>query len=144
MKFEDAYMLFGKYIGNWGGESIRFRFEGISDGKVVKTVTRASMTKLMLKADVSSSILNEGPTYDVASVRLRITDEYGNVMPFYNRTLRTEITGDIELIGPSAVDINGGMGGFYVKSMGKAGEAKVRVYDPDTGLEAEFSFGIRI
>ena len=144
MKFEDAYMLFGKYIGNWGGESIRFRFEGISDGKVVKTVTRASMTKLMLKADVSSSILTEGSTYDVASVRLRITDEYGNVMPFYNRTLRTEITGDIELIGPSAVDINGGMGGFYVKSMGKAGEAKVRVYDPDTGLEAEFSFGIRI
>ena len=144
MKFDDAYMLFGKYIGNWGGQSTQFKFEGIRDGKVVKTVIKSAMTKLSVRLDVSSTELVEGATYDVSSVRISVTDEYGNVMPFYNRQAALEVTGDIELLGPALADINGGMGGVYVRSTGRAGKGRLKVTFPDPGLAAETDFTVRL
>ena len=144
MKFDDAYMLFGKYIGNWGGEATRFRFDGIKDGKVVKTVIKCAMTKLCLSIDVSSDELVEDATYDVAAIRIKVTDEYGNVMPFYNRQADVELTGDIELIGPGRADINGGMGGIYVRSTGKEGTGSVRISLPDTDISSTTDFKIII
>ena len=142
MKFDDAYMLFGKYIGNWGGKVTKFRFEGIRNGEVVKTVTKCAMTKLSLSIDVSSNELVEDATYDVAAVRIKVTDEYGNVMPFYNRQAALEITGNIEIIGPSAADINGGMGGVYVRSTGKEGKGSLKITLPDAGLSSVIDFRI--
>lgn len=144
MKFDDAYMLFGKYIGNWGGEATRFRFDGIMDGKVVKTVTKSAMSGLRLVLDVSSNELVEGATYDVAAVRIKITDEYGNVMPFFNHQALLEVMGDIEVLGPALADINGGMGGVYVRSTGVAGKASVKISLPDQGLSSEVGFDIRL
>ncbi len=131
MKFDDAYMLFGKYIGNWGGKATQFKFEGIKDGNVVKTVVKAAMTTMHLKLDVSSDTLTEGATYDVASIRIKVTDEFGNVMPFYNRQALIEAEGPVEVLGPSMTDINGGMGGVYVRSTGQKGSASVRISLPD-------------
>ncbi len=139
MKFSDAYMLFGKYIGNWGGQATTFRFEGIRDGKVVKTVVKGAMSKLGMELNASSDVLTEGATYDVAAVRIRITDEFGNVMSFFNRTPEIRTSGDIEVLGP---DINGGMGGFYVKSLGTTGSASVTVSFPDWGLSSTLRFNI--
>jgi len=144
MKFDDAYMLFGKYIGNWGGEATRFRFDGVKDGKVVKTVTKSAMSGLRLVLDVSSNELVEGATYDVAAVRIKITDEYGNVMPFFNHQALLEVMGDIEVLGPALADINGGMGGVYVRSTGVAGKASVKISLPDQGLSSEVGFDIRL
>ena len=144
MKFDDAYMLFGKYIGNWGGEATRFRFDGIKDGKVVKTVTKSAMSGLRLVLDVSSNELVEGATYDVAAIRIKITDEYGNVMPFFNRQAEIELNGGIEVLGPALADINGGMGGVYVRSIGKEGKAAVKISLPDQGLSSDVGFDIRL
>jgi len=144
MKFDDAYMLFGKYIGNWGGEATRFRFDGIKNGKVVKTVTKSAMSGLRLVLDVSSNELVEGATYDVAAIRIKITDEYGNVMPFFNHQALLEVTGDIEVLGPALADINGGMGGVYVRSIGKEGKAAVKISLPDQGLSSDVGFDIRL
>lgn len=143
MKFDDAYMLFGKYIGNWGGEATRFRFDGIKNGEVVKTVTKSAMSKLCLDVDVSSNELVEKETYDVAAIRIKITDEYGNVMPFFNRQALLEVTGDIEILGPSLADINGGMGGVYVRSIGKSGKGTVKISLPDYGLESVSEFEVK-
>ena len=142
MKFEDAYSLFGKYIGNWGGEATKFRFDGIRNGEVVKTVIKSSMTKLCLHLDVSSNELTEGATYDAASVRIRVTDEYGNVMPFYNRQALLEIDGPVEVMGPLMADINGGMGGIYIRSTGEEGKAIVKIKLPDADLSSEVEFTV--
>ena len=144
MKYDDAYMLFGKYIGNWGGEATRFRFDGIKNGEVVKTVVKSAMTKLCLNVDVSSTELVEDETYDVAAIRIKITDEYGNVMPFVNRQALLEAEGDIEILGPALADINGGMGGIYVRSTGKQGKGTVKISLPDHGLSSEIGFNIKV
>ena len=144
MKFDDAYSLFGKYIGNWGGEATKFKFEGIVNGKVVKTVIKSSMNRLCLEVNVSSNELIEDSTYDVAAIRIKVTDEYGNVMPFYNRQAVVEVKGPIEALGPSMADINGGMGGVYVRSIGKEGKAAVKISLPDQGLSSDVGFDIRL
>ena len=144
MKFDDAYSLFGKYIGNWGGEATKFRFEGIKNGEVVKTVIKSSMNKLCLDTEVSSGELIEGATYDVAAIRIKVTDEYGNVTPFYNRQAKVETDGPIEILGPSMADINGGMGGVYVRSIGKEGKASVKISLPDQGISEEIGFDVKV
>ncbi|MBR4556286.1 MAG: glycoside hydrolase family 2 protein, partial [Clostridiales bacterium] len=142
MKFDDAYRLFAKYVGNWGGKVTEFKFEGIKDGKVVKTVVKAAVTKLNLDLKVSSTVLNEGVTYDVAAIRIKVTDENGNVMSFYNRQALIEVTGDIEILGPSLADINGGMGGVYIRSTGKEGKGSVKITLPDCGISSTVDFTV--
>ena len=69
---------------------------------------------------------------------------YGNVMPFYNRQAVVEVKGPIEVLGPSMADINGGMGGVYVRSIGLEGKAAVKISLPDQGLSSEVGFDIRL
>ena len=118
MKFEDAYQLFGKYIGNWGGTTLKFVFEGYKDGKLVKTVTKTAVSRIHMEIRCSSDTLTEKDTYDVAAVRIKICDEYGNALPFFEDSLPLEIEGAGEIIGPVRARIQGGFGGTYIKSNG--------------------------
>ena len=69
-------------------------------------------------------------------------DEYGNVMPFYNRQAFVEVDGPVEILGPSNADINGGMGGVYVRSTGVKGKATVKISLPDYDLSSGVVFDI--
>lgn len=142
MNFGDAYTLYNKYIGDWGGTSTVYRFEAVKDGKVVKTITKCPMSKRNLVTDVSSNELIEGATYDVALIRVMMKDENGNLLPFYNDPIRISTEGPVEIIGPDTVPLMGGMSGVYVKSTGEAGEAKVTI--KSTGGEmSEICLSIR-
>ena len=56
MSFEDGVALYGKYVGNWGGEATRWRFDAVQDGNVVRSVTLCPSAKLHL--DRKSTRLN--------------------------------------------------------------------------------------
>ncbi len=127
MSFDGAVKLYNKYVGDWGGTAKEYRFEAIKDGKIVKTVTKVAMTKRHIEASASHTLLTEIHTYDVAALRIKMCDEFGNVLPFFNDPLRIEVEGPIELIGPDVVGFNGGYTGLYVKSLGEDGDAKVRL-----------------
>ncbi len=128
MTFQDAYNLTGKYIGDWGKESTEFKFVGMKDGQPVFTKIKTPFDEYDLDVNVSSHKLILGPTYDVASVRIKVVDKNGNVLPFYNGILRAETEGPIEIYGPDHVDIMGGMGGIYVRTTGKTGKSSLKVY----------------
>ena len=55
-----------------------------------------------------------------------------------------EVTGDIEVLGPALADINGGMGGVYVRSTGVAGKASVKISLPDYGLSSVAEFEVKM
>lgn len=131
MTFQDAYMLYGKYVGDWGGKSVEFKFVGIKDGKEVITRTKTAFDGIDVKLSVSSDTLIEGDTYDVASVRIVITDKNGNTLPFYNGSFKVETEGPIEVLGPDRAEVYGGMGGLYVKTTGILGKALLKVYFQD-------------
>ena len=141
MSFQDAYRLYGKYIGAWGSGVTEYRFEAIRDGQVVKTVVRSPAVSLHLSAEESASSLREGSTYDVAAVRVRMNDQNENLARFYQGPVRLRTEGPIQLIGPEILTLRGGCGGTYVKTTGTAGPAALYL-ESDQGGEVCIRFEI--
>jgi Beta-galactosidase/beta-glucuronidase len=142
MKMEDAVELYNKYIGDWGGDSKSYTFEGYRDGELVKTLTVGPATEKRLVVKADHTELSEKNTYDVAAVRISIVDENDNVLHYYNDPVIFETEGPVELIGPSAAGMSGGMTGTYVKTTGKTGTAKLKIRTTD-GASAEIDFEIK-
>ncbi len=130
----EANRLYGKYIGNWGGDVIVYRFEAIRDGEVVGTIIKSPVLSRSMeirigaeKNDNGCYLLNEKDSWDAASVRLRMVDQNGNLCPYYQEPVSLTASGAIELIGPSLTSFKGGMTGTYVRTNGRAGEGKLIV-----------------
>lgn len=124
---EEIYNLYGKYIGNWGQRVPIYHFEAIKEGKVVKVVKKYPMSQVQLAVSVDQTVLHEATSYEVASIRIQVTDENGNLLPYYQEALDLKIEGPIEIIGPSVVTLRGGMGGTYIKTVGALGRAKLLI-----------------
>ncbi len=127
LSYADAFALYGKYIGNWGGEATIWRFDAISGGQVVKSVTCCPSAKLHLEVKASGTLLQEVHTYDMAAVRIRILDEYGNIAPYAQLPVQLKLEGAAQLVGPEVVTAEGGMCGTYVRSVGASGTARLTV-----------------
>ncbi|MBQ1438970.1 MAG: glycoside hydrolase family 2 protein, partial [Solobacterium sp.] len=142
MTFEDGYNLFGKYVGNWGGEATKWRFDAVKNGEVIASVTKTPGKKLHLEVKVSKTELAEGETYDMAAVRIRILDENGNSAPYAQYPLAFETTGPIEIAGPSAAVLEGGMSGLYIRTTGETGQAELTIRCADLEVQ-NISFEVR-
>ena len=132
VKMEDAVALYGKYVNNWGDEATEWRFDGLKNGEVVASVIRRPNTKLHLDVKVSHTELREGNTYDMAAVRIRILDEFGNLVPYAQLPVKLCLTGAAELVGPDVVTAEGGMCGTYVRTIGQPGKAVLTVTTDQT------------
>ena len=141
--FAEVTRLYTKYIGDWGGTATIYRFDAIKDGKVVKSVTKEPVREIRLEAEADHTILTEQHTYDVALVRIRAVDDHGNVLPFYQEPVRLITEGDISIIGPDTIALQGGMGGTYVKSTGRSGRGALLLQSQTAG-EIRIPFQIKI
>lgn len=140
LTMQDATRLYGKYVAGWGGSSIVYRFDGIKDGEVIKSVTKKPSSDLKLKYSVSSHELIEGKSYDVSSIRLKLVDGNDNQAYYADEIFYLKTFGDIELIGPSFIHLQGGSGGTYVKSVGKLGKGILQIYNERLGvMDLEFN-----
>lgn len=133
MTISDGTRLYSEYIGNWGGESTTYRFEAVKGEEVVRVIEKAAPTKAFLRVTTDTNVLEDDITYDVATVRVRVVDEKGEELPYYQGVITFETMGNIELIGPAAVTALGGSVGTYVKSIGRMGAGVLRISGP--GLE---------
>lgn len=136
-RVKDAMALYGKYIGNWGEKVTTYTFEAIKEGKVVKSVIKAPVEQVQLQVLTDMHTLEEKSTYEVATIRIRAVDQNGNVLPYYQEPISLSVTGDLALIGPDVISLKGGMGGTYVKSLGKEGLGQLTVKPFDVTLSFE-------
>ncbi|HOO27733.1 MAG TPA: glycoside hydrolase family 2 protein, partial [Lachnospiraceae bacterium] len=127
LKLEDGLRLYYKYVGNWGGKVTSYRFEAIRNGAVVKTVIKEPAEQLVLEAKVSSHTLYDKGTCDAAAVRLRMLDQNGNLLSYYQEPLRLSTEGPLRLLGPSVISLKGGMGGVYVRTTGTEGTGSLTI-----------------
>lgn len=141
--FAEVTRLYTKYIGDWGGTATVYRFDAIKDGKVIKSVTKEPVREIRLEAEADYTILTEQHSYDVALVRIRAVDDHGNVLPFYQEPVRLITEGDISIIGPDTIALQGGMGGTYVKSLGRSGQGALLLQSLTAG-EVRIPFQIKI
>lgn len=133
MKYNDIVDMYTKYAGDWGGTSTVYRFDAIKNGEVVKSITKAPMNKGSLKVDAYKTTLVERESYDVAALRINAVDEYGNTLYFSSEPISVSVSGPVEMIGPSVISLKGGMGGLYLKTVGKPGTAKVTLTSASLG-----------
>ena len=130
LKLEDGIRLYGTYIGNWGGEATVWRFDALEGDRVVKSVTCGPTAQLHLEARVSSTVLHQADTYDVAAIRIRVLDQHGNLAPYAQVPISLEVEGPLALMSPSLVTAEGGMTGAYVRTTGQTGKARLTVASP--------------
>ena len=127
LSFSDGVALYGKYVGNWGGEATVWRFDALEKGKVVKSVTLSPSAKLHLEVRVSHTQMKEKDTFDMAAVRVRILDDNDNTASYALLPIHFSIEGDASLVGPDTAVAEGGMTGTYIRTIGKEGKAKLIV-----------------
>ena len=125
LTLQEGVALYGKYVGNWGGEATVWRFEGKKDGRLIASQTRCPGSKLHLEALPSSLELREGDRYDMAAVRIRILDEYGNPASYAQLPVKLRAEGAVALAGPELVTAEGGMTGCYLRTLGQGGEGSL-------------------
>ena len=142
MNLSDMTALYTKYIGGWGGASTIYEFAAIKDGQEVAHIAKGPMERKALHAEADRTELVEGKTYDVAAVRIRLVDEYGNTLPFANDAVALKTNGTVELIGPEIITLQGGMGGTYVRTTGEAGEGSLTLLTPEGDSET-ITFHVR-
>jgi beta-galactosidase len=133
LTLEDGTRLFYKYIGSWGGQATSFRFEAVRGGKVVKTITKSPSGKFGLIIEADTTQLCEDETYDVAAIRIRAVDEWGNTLPYYQEPLELKAVGSVTIIGPEIISLKGGMAGTYVRTKGESGGGTLSVNQKDLG-----------
>ena len=127
LSMDDGVKLYGKYVGNWGGEATRWRFDGRVGGRTVISRTLCPGKQLHIEARCSHTRLKEGDTYDMAAVRVRLLDEWNNTASYAQLPVHFEASGVLELAGPEWATAEGGMTGCYVKTTGRAGKAELEI-----------------
>ena len=132
LTYNDAFALYGKYIGNWGGEATVWRFDAIDGDQVVASATCCPSSKLHLEVTPSATTLEERQSYDMASIRIRVLDEFGNIAPYAQLPVKLTIEGAAELVGPDVVTAEGGMTGTYIRTIDQAGTAKLTISTAQT------------
>ena len=63
----------------------------------------------------------------MAAVRIRVRDEFGNLVPYAQLPIRLHLEGPAELVGPDVVTAEGGMTGTYIRTTGGKGPVKLTV-----------------
>lgn len=123
LTYQQAVDLFGKYVAGWGEIATSWRFEAIRNGQPVAQQVREPVQRIRLEVRSDTQILTERNTWDMATVRIRAVDQNGCLAPFASRAVTLTVEGDAELIGPSALPLEGGMAGTYLRTLGRAGQA---------------------
>ena len=124
---EDGLRLYNLYVASWGGQVVRWRFDAVKDERVIASTTRCPGERLLLKVRADTLRLTDGPSWDMATVRIRAVNEYGSVRSWCARSLHLHAEGAVELIGPAAVPLTGGMAGCYLRTRGIAGEGRLTI-----------------
>jgi beta-galactosidase len=106
---------------------MRWRVDGMKDGKVVSSVHLIPNTKLHLEVKVNKTALQESNTYDMAAVRVRLLDEYDDPAVYAQLPVIFSLEGAAELVGPNVVTAEGGMCGTYIRTIGTSGKAKLTI-----------------
>lgn len=138
--WDEIWRVYGKYIGNWGGEATVWRLDAVTGGKIVASKTYSPTAALRLQVTVSSTVLHERDSYDMAAVRIRVLDANGNIAPYAQLPIRLTLTGEAQLVGPDILSAEGGMCGCYVQSIGSLGSARLTVSSAQTdAVEVTFT-----
>lgn len=124
LTFEKGAAMYTKYVGNWGSESVVYTFVGKRKDEVIEC-KRGAVTLKKLNITFDHEEFQESDTYDVITVTCIVSDQNDQKLVYFQSAVSVSISGQARLIGPSLISLTGGSAVFYVRSMGKSGEATI-------------------
>ena len=126
----------------WGqAQFYNLRLIGYFNGKQVAEQQIASNRlpkRLELTAD-TDQLYADGA--DMTRLVFRITDEFGNPLPYATKVVTFQLEGEAELIGENPFPLIGGQAALYIKAYRKPGLVIVRAFAPELP-DAEVSLHI--
>ncbi|MDB5523672.1 MAG: lacZ [Rhizobium sp.] len=114
-------------FGAWGRMWSDGLITGYVDGEVAKTVMMPSdpvPTRLEIAPDETELRAGEK---DSVRVVLRVLDQCGNILPFFEEPVALTLEGDGRIIGPRLVSFKGGATGFWVEAGESEGMLALKV-----------------
>ncbi len=127
LTMEDGEYFYRKYASSWGDSATAWRFDAKNGDQVVASATCAPSTRLHLEVKASHHELREGDTYDMAAIRVRILNEYDNVVPYAQLPVRFQVEGPAQLVGGDVAVAEGGMCGTYLRTTGETGSVRLTI-----------------
>jgi beta-galactosidase len=116
LDFDKLMALFAKYIGNDNVATV-FDFKGYKEGKLVCEKKYGPSTEFSYRYETSAQALQNGATYDVARVSIKLVDEWGSQLHYAHNIVSFRTLGPIEVIGPKTICLSGGDSAVYVRSL---------------------------
>ena len=109
----------------WGGGWDDAVFTGYVDGK--ERISRRFVhnpipTRLLLTAD-DTKLNADSP--DAVRCVVQLLDQAGNELPYTTDIVQVRLKGPAQIIGPQTFALIGGVRGFWIKTLGKAGTVKL-------------------
>ena len=131
MTVKQVYDIVVKYIANWGGNQVEYKFEGYKDGELVKTIVKTNVTGKHFTARADKTELLEKETYDVTRIEMEILDQNNNRLPYDNSVFTVKVEGPGKVIGPEEFAMIGGDRAFWIRTTGASGDITVTISSPD-------------
>ena len=129
LRYAPFILEMGELFHKWGD----LRIEGYIQGKQViskKFSGKGVDTKFTLVPD-DTELMADGA--DSTRVVLRVTDEFGNICPFADASIKFELDGPAEMIGDNPFSLIGGTGAVWVRAQEKPGKVQLKAIHPWLG-----------
>ncbi len=118
-------------FGKWG----ELRIDGFVQGKQVVSKSfsgKGTDQKFALLPD-DTSLVADGA--DTTRVVIRVTDEFGNIRPYANDSIKFELEGPAEFIGDNPFAIVGGQGAVWIRVKEEPGSVRLTGTHPVLGKQ---------
>ncbi len=107
--------------GTWGGQWMPLTIHGYINGEIAitKRISNDGIPARLEVATDDDTLIADGA--DMTRVSLRMTDEFGNILPFAMEPVTLKISGPGTLVGDNPFPMPGGRGAIYVRA-GRRGD----------------------
>ena len=131
LKYAPFSVEMGELFHRWGD----LRIEGYIQGKRVITRNMSGKgvdEKFVLVPD-DTKLIADGA--DSTRVVFRVTDEFGNIQPFADASLKLDLEGPAEIIGDNPFALVGGTGAVWIRAQEQAGRVTLAAVHPQLGRQ---------
>jgi beta-galactosidase len=131
LKYAPFSVEMGELFHKWGD----LRIEGYIQGKQVITRNMSGKgvdEKFVLVPD-DTKLIADGA--DSTRVVFRVTDEFGNIQPFADASLKLDLEGPGEIIGDNPFALVGGTGAVWIRAQEQPGRVSLSAVHPQLGRQ---------
>jgi beta-galactosidase len=131
LKYPPFSIELGELFHKWGD----LRIEGYIQGKqvITRNMSGKGVDEKFVLAPDDTTLIADGA--DSTRVVFRVTDEFGNIQPFADASLKLDLEGPAEIIGDNPFALVGGTGAVWIRAQQQAGRVTLSAVHPQLGRQ---------